>query len=125
MDNGTQIALTLMANSASQRVKSYVDRGRLMQNLSDEELSAMMVWAFREFEKASFKPHSKERLVIDDIGAEYDLRGQERPYHLVKDQVDKMIATAAAALDETNAEMLERLNAEMVEDYEAIKRSEH
>lgn len=59
MDNGAKIALTLMANSASQRVKWYVDRGRSMHNLSDEELSATMLWAFREFEKASFKPHSK------------------------------------------------------------------
>lgn len=36
-----------------------------------------------------------------------------------------MIAAAAAALEETDAEMLERLNAEMVADYEVIKCSEH
>lgn len=35
-----------------------------------------------------------------------------------------MIAAAAAAFEETDAEMLERLNAEMVADYEGIKLSE-
>lgn len=124
-NDGTKIALTLMADSAGQRVKSYVDRGRLMQKLSDDDLSAMMVWAHREFEKAGFNPHSKERLFTDDVGAEYDLRGLDGPYHLVKDQVDRMVAVAAASFEATDAERLDEINAEMVKGYEAIKRSEH
>lgn len=125
MDEGMKVALANMADSASKRVSAYVSRGRYLKGKTGDELSGLLVAAYRELEAASFDPYSPARTMTDDIEAEYEIRNETAPHHLVKEQIDKLVARARELLDSTTPERLDEINDEMVDNYLSIKRTEN
>jgi hypothetical protein len=65
------------ANSSSETMKSYVQRGRHLKDMSEDDLLALYKSAFLAWSKDIFDDELSQR--SSDAGAELELRGIEPP----------------------------------------------
>jgi hypothetical protein len=91
---GSRAVEFAMANWDMQRTQSYVERGRQFENATDEDLQALFVQAFRDWRANLWGDGRRSR--VEDVSAEYTLRGVDPPYALVEDDLLEIGSTVAA-----------------------------
>jgi hypothetical protein len=77
-----------IASKATEFTAAYLARGRKHQHLSDEELSSGWVLALRNVVDDIHDP--EWRAAERDFESEFALRGEEPPYHLVPDELERL-----------------------------------
>lgn len=113
------VAFAAMAQGEIARTQSYLQRGRRFKDLDDEALSHRWVQDMRAWSQSiREKPPT-----LDDADAEYKLRRQEAPYHLVTAELEAIVAAAAKVHEAMSQEDRARANADMLSEYEADQRS--
>jgi hypothetical protein len=87
-----------IASNSTDRIADYAARGRKHQRLTDDELTAAWVAAFRGM--ADNVADHKWRDEEEDAKSEMLLRNREPPYGLVKAEFDKFIAETSRAIED-------------------------
>jgi len=117
--SGKDIAFAAMAQSDLARTQSYLQRGRRFEGLNDEALASRWVHDMRVWAKCI----REKPATLDDADAEYKLREQEAPYHLVTAELEEIVAAALEVHAAMSEEDRERAGADMVAEYEADQQS--
>src|SRR3981189_1465250 len=76
-----------VGSDALDRATGYGRRGRVYQSLLLDELKEKWRVAFQAL--ADDPAHPEKRAPEDDLASEFTLRGIERPFDLVKDDIDR------------------------------------
>lgn len=117
-----QVAKRVTAFFESQRIDctaNYLTRGRKHRSLSDAELGAKWVEAYRSWANDTSNP---EALIAEnDLQAEFDLRRLDPPVDLVRDERTKLFAKVVEVL--SDPEEGRRIGRELAEELEAQDRS--
>jgi hypothetical protein len=90
-----------MANWDMQRTQSYAERGRQFENATAKDLQALFVQAFRDWRANLWE--DGRRSGVEDVSAEYTLRGVDPPHALVEDdllEIGSAVAADVELLDE-------------------------
>lgn len=117
-----QVTNRIIAFFMSQRADctaDYLTRGRKYRTLSDAELSAKWVEAYRAWAYDTSNPDALT--AENDLQAEFNLRSIDPPFDLVRDEQKKVAAEVAEAL--SDPEEKRRLGRELAEEIEAQDRS--
>jgi hypothetical protein len=109
-----------MANWDMQRTRSYAEHGRQFENATDEDLQALFIQMFRIW---GADPWWEGRSRLDDVHAEYKLRGVEPPFALVKDDFDKVLSAADDSFELMDPAKRAEIGSELVEEYLAAQKS--
>lgn len=100
--DGEMVDLAAHAEAARMRLdqtRRYLQRGRLLRDLSDEQLSAVWVDAILDWARS----HEARCGKAEDAAAEFALRNHEPPFELVRDAIGLLAARglgAASRMDE-------------------------
>jgi hypothetical protein len=78
-----------LANDLIDHIADYASRGRSHKRLTDDQLSAKWIAAFRNF--ADDRNDRGRRAIEMDLKAEFQLRNTEPPYDLVKPEIDRVV----------------------------------
>jgi hypothetical protein len=119
-DIGSRAAQFAMASGDMRRTQSYVDRGRQFKDATTEDLQTLFVQMFRIW---GADPWWEGRSRLEDVEAEYKLRGVEPPFALVKDDLEKAISAIADGIEQMNAEERAEIGSGIVEDYLIAQKS--
>jgi hypothetical protein len=76
----------------------YASRGRLLEKLTSEELSARFVDAYRRLASSPTSPEALRDM--KDARSEYSLRGSNPPDHLVRSEMDRFLEGIATAFEQ-------------------------
>jgi hypothetical protein len=108
-DAPNQFALAFIQSTQMDEMHDYLQRGRLFQSNTVDELHEAYPEAYRSFVKAYVVgvPNSK---VADDIAAELRLRGLDVPVDSVLDEVAELEKLVRARLPETMPALEEKLD---------------
>jgi len=117
---GSRAAEFAMASGDMKRTQSYVDRGRQFKDATAEDLQTLFVQMFRIW---GADPWWEGRSRLQDVEAEYKLRGVEPPFALVKDDLEKAISAIADGIEQMNAEERAEIGSGIVEDYLIAQKS--
>ena len=97
----------------------YVARGRKHQNLLGADLAAAWISSFR---RLSFEFRNPELHVAQaDLSAEYVLRAEEPPYHLVIDDMDRLSTGIKRDVEALSPEKRDQISEKMFERYSAFQ----
>jgi hypothetical protein len=75
----------LAAAALNSQWRSYLECGRQFENVTDEDLQALFVQAFRDWRANLWEDGRRSR--VEDASAGYTLRGVDPPYALVEDDL--------------------------------------
>ena len=78
-----------LANDLIDHIADYASRGRSHKRLTDDQLSAKWIAAFRNF--ADDRNDRGRRAIEMDLKAEFHLRNIEPPYDLVKPEIVRVV----------------------------------
>jgi hypothetical protein len=99
----------------------YVARGRKHQGLPHADLAAAWISSFR---KLSFEFENPELHAAQaDLSAEYSLRAQEPPYHLVIDDMNRLSTGIKSEVEALSPEKRDQISEKMFERYSAFQAS--
>jgi hypothetical protein len=88
------------------KVANYCARGRAHEALSDDDLVENWVHSLRV---AAHDPFNYEKRAVEgDLMAEFAVRAQEPPYHLVKDALERFTSAAADLIEKIQKDDPER-----------------
>lgn len=90
-----------LANSSSETLKSYVERGRPLKDVPDDELVALHRTAFVAWSKDMLDDELSRR--SSDAGAELELRGIEPPSEGLEDAVKNVMKDLLGLVQRTDA----------------------
>jgi hypothetical protein len=97
----------------------YVARGRKHQNLLGADLAAAWISSFR---RLSFEFKNPELHVVQaDLSAEYGLRAEEPPYHLVTDDMDRLSTGIKRNVEALSPEKRDQISEKMFERYSTFR----
>jgi hypothetical protein len=82
---------SFVMSSALARAAEYAQRGRFFASVSQEQLVEKWCAAFRDL----FDPH--KRALENDLASEFELRGIERPFDLVRDEIEVFTSAVTSA----------------------------
>lgn len=113
------IVFAALARDDLAKTQNYLERGRRFADLSDESLASRWVHEIRTWAKSVHRRPT----ALNDADAEYMLRGQEAPYHLVTAEVEAILVAVFRVNEAMSDEDRARANAVMTAEYEADQRS--
>jgi hypothetical protein len=119
---GRKIAEFAMASGDMQRIENYLSRGRKLESTEVEDLQKAFVAMFRAW---GANPQWDGRGELDDVRAEYTLRGIEPPFALVKDDIDRLAIAAAELIEDMDRETTTEIGQRLAEEYFAAKKSQN
>jgi hypothetical protein len=97
----------------------YVARGRKHQGMLGADLAAAWISLFR---RISFEFRNYELHVVQaDLSAEYHLRAEKPPYHLVTDDMDRLSASIKRDVEALNPEKRDQISEKMFERYSTFQ----
>jgi hypothetical protein len=99
----------------------YIARGRKHQHMLGADLAAAWISAFRRlsFEFRDFELHVAQA----DLSAEYHLRVENPPYHLVIDDMDRLSAGIRRDVEDLSPEKRDQMSEKMFERYSTFRTS--
>ena len=99
----------------------YVARGRKHQDMPDADLAAAWMSSFRRlsFEFKNPELHAAQA----DLSAEYDLRAERQPYHLVIDDMDRLSTGIKRDVETLSSEKRDDISEKMLERYSTFRAS--
>jgi hypothetical protein len=106
----------LLADQSISKAQSYLKRGRIFEATSDGDLRAQFISAFREY-VVDLRQKPKNHEMMNDLQAEYDLRGIEPPYEELVAEMKILKNAAQKAADNFSPEDEEAIAEEMFETY--------
>lgn len=112
-DSAVNVAHHAMASGSLQRTQEYLGRGRAWQSALEGELRSMFLLHFAQWRSEPLV----QRTYLNDVIAEYGLRGLEPPYDAVKEDLDFITKTIADALAAMPADQHDRINDSLLEDF--------
>jgi hypothetical protein len=97
----------------------YVARGRKHQDMPGAALAAAWISSFRRlsFEFKNPELHAAQA----DLSAEYDLRAESQPYHLVIDDMDRLCTGIKRDVEALSPEKRDQISEKMFERYSAFQ----
>ena len=99
----------------------YVARGRKHQGMPSADLAAAWISSFR---RLSFEFRNYELHVVQaDLSAEYHLRAEKPPYHLVTDDMDRLSAGIKRDVEALSPEKRDQISEKMFERYSTFQAS--
>ena len=99
----------------------YVARGRKHQNLLGADLAAAWISSFR---RLSFEFKNPELHAVQaDLSAEYGLRAEEPPYHLITDDMYRLSAGMKEDVEALSPEKRHEISEKMFERYSTFQAS--
>ena len=101
-----------MANWDMQCTQSYVERGRQFENATAEELQTLFVQVFRDW-RADLWGEGRPR--VQDVSAEYTLRGVDPPFLLVDDDLEEIGSAVAEDVGRMGPEKLAEMNSGLLD----------
>jgi len=117
-----------LANELIDHIADYASRGRFHKRLTDDQLSATWIAAFRSF--ADDRSDRGRRAIEMDLKAEFQLRNMEPSYDLVKPEIDQVVEDMSSDFakmkrDDPDAvdEMSEEMEYELADLKARMKRS--
>lgn len=113
----------LIAASEAEDLAAYLAKGRRLEHLSDEQLDAEYVLAFRAW--AASEAANETRPALDDAGAEYQLRGTSPPNDLLADERKQLGAAMAKRMASLGEGGLETMEANIEQRLEAVTKAKH
>jgi hypothetical protein len=116
----SHVAEFAMANWDMQCTQNYVEPGRQFENATAEDLQALFVQAFRNW-RADIRGEGRSR--VQEVSAEYTLRGVDPPFLLVDDDLDEIGSAVAADFERMGPEKLAEMNSGLLDEYLAAQRS--
>ncbi|MGR4929278.1 hypothetical protein ACIPUD_21135 [Bradyrhizobium sp. CAR08] len=93
--------LGLIASGQADHLASYLSRGRTHQGLTGPQLSEAWKAAFRHMAD-DVRDYAK-RQIEDDLKQEFSARGEEPPYDLIHDDMERFVAEVDAAIKHQEA----------------------
>jgi hypothetical protein len=115
--------LSWMESGRLDHTAAYLARGRSHANLTDSELSEAWQRTMIAMAEDPFSAEIRER--EQDLGAEIDLRGSQRPCDLVKEAIEEYISKIDKAHEDlkNDPEEYQRSNEEIIRDISKFKQS--
>jgi hypothetical protein len=108
-----------LAENRMKEVQDYISRGRSLECTSIDELAGEWVSLIREWAADLRRAQDRRRA---DIEAEYQLRGLEKPYEIVKDELETILRTTAEAMENMDEDAKTQLNGDVLNFSAAEKR---
>ena len=109
---GEKLAEAFLENRKMDHLRSYRERGRVFETLTDQELETRWV----EVQLAVLGQDDQARLhESNDLSAEYFLRGKEEPVHLVRPALKKAVERIKGFTEKDFQPTVERLDAFIAE----------
>jgi hypothetical protein len=100
-------------------VADYAVRGRCHKNLSEPALNEVWIAAFREM---ATRPDDLERRnAVNDLDAEFELRGRTPPYLCVREYQDRYMAAISEAFANMTDEEWADANRDLQRDIDDFK----
>jgi hypothetical protein len=118
-DEVDAVAHFVLADNSAREMQDYILRGRLFERESTDSLKARLIDGFRKW---AVNPHGRHE-TVNDLLAEYEIRGIEWPAKEVKPEIEAIRQAAKAALGSYDDEELERREAAIWERWEAAQKS--
>jgi len=107
------------ANNRLNRIADYAVHGRCHKDLSDAELNGIWIAAFREM---AAHPGDPERWhAVNDLDAEFELRGHTPPYLCVREYQDQYSAAIFGAFAKMTDEEQAAVNRQIQRDIDDFK----
>ena len=91
-----------LSSSSTDQAADYATKGRKHQRLTDDELTAAWLFAFKCMAEDLRDKHRLDE--YSDLRSEMTLRGREPPYQLVRAEFDKCIAETVASIEQIERE---------------------
>ncbi len=91
-----------LSSSSTDQAADYATKGRKHQRLTDDELTAAWLFAFKCMAEDLRDKHRLDE--YSDLRSEMTLRGREPPYQLVRAEFDKCIAETVASIEKIERE---------------------
>jgi hypothetical protein len=111
----------VLADNSAREMQDYILCGRQFERESTDALKARLIDRFRKW---AVNPRGRhETLAVNDLLAEYEIRGIEWPAKEVKPEIEAIRQAAKAALESCDDEELERREAAIWERWEAAQKS--
>ena len=113
---------SFLMNEAVEHASDYARRDRLFKSLSQEQLAHQWCAAFREMADNPPDPH--KRAAERDLASEFEFRGIERPFDLVREEFEKLKSFADQMIkqkQEDDPGDYERMGEELARDIHAHK----
>lgn len=122
MTDDDRVAHHELAHKAMTETQDYIERGRHLRELSIGDLEFEFVSSVQLVARDG--DDTLSRLAMHDALAEFDLRGAEPPYHLVKDETRVMAERGKARMDLLSDQERQRIEDEIQERYADANRRE-
>ena len=107
----------VLAKARLDATRDYIKQGRRFQHESVEDLQQRFIRCVHQW--ADFPEDVAGRADLRDVGAEYDLRGIEEPYELVRPQLALINQHTQAFLKTGSKAALDELADRAIADYKA------
>lgn len=107
MNDDEKVAHHELAHKAMSDTIQYVERGRHLRGLESSDLELEFVSSIRLVARDG--DDNVARLAMNDSLAEFDLRGLEPPFHLVRHEIGVMAERGRARIAALTAEDLQDL----------------
>lgn len=103
----------IIAEGKLSDLKSYLERGRLFEDLTEAELEEVWIDAVKVWSDGPFRPS----VGLNDLDAEYSMRKLKPPFDRAAADIEKAIAAIDARTEAMSVEERADANAAMVTDY--------
>jgi hypothetical protein len=119
-DFDSRVVELAIASAYMRRTQSYVERGRRFRDVTAEDLQTLFVQVFRIWGADLF---GEGRSGVEDVSAEYTLRGIVPPFALVDEDLKKIGAAVAEDVERMAPDKLAEMNSGFRSDYLAAQKS--
>jgi hypothetical protein len=111
-----------LANEQVDQIADYASRGRIYERLTDGELAEKWIHGFRLVADA---PSDERRRAIEtDLRAEFQLRGIEPPYDLVRSEINRVVEDMSSGFEimtRDDPDAVDEMNEELQQDIADLK----
>jgi hypothetical protein len=124
-DPETKLMLAHLENKRIEYASEYARRGRPFADVAAESLQGGWLLAFRAWATSARDGQKYDRRALEDMEAEMYLRGNDPPLHLVKEQVEMLVAASKRSTDGLmrDPKRLRQLEQELGEDLAVFAQS--
>ncbi len=112
----------IMAKGPMEHLQSYTDRGRQFQFIEADQLQKLFLERFHAWAVAVA---TAGRQQLDDVEAEYKLRGIRAPFSLVKDDIKRVVTEIDDRAKQMDAETLREINNDILAEYRNARKSQN
>jgi hypothetical protein len=117
-DEPSSLVASWLDHRSMDRTAAYIGRGRQHARLADDELERRWVAAFRTWVARLKK--TTHRRALEDLEAEFAVRGRKVPVQLVQGDFKGLIAASKEIFAEMSPEARGQATRRILEDFEAF-----